>query len=126
MKKICIIICCSLVLLNACQYDIHKDFVAQEKPTDWIGESPVTLVNAWGKPTQIINNGDYQYLIYMSAENLAFGTDEGETNVGELQMIDGYPQATPQGRLFCQTTFVVYQGKITKALWQGDGCGINE
>ena len=126
MKKICIITLFITLILGACQYDIHKAFTAQEKPTDWIGESPVVLVNAWGKPTQVINNNNYQYLIYMSAENLSFGNEADETNIGELQMINGYPQAKPQGRLFCQTTFVVYQCKITKALWQGDGCGMNE
>lgn len=126
MKKFYIITLCGFTLLSACQNDIHKVFTAQEKPSDWIGESPITLINAWGKPTQIINNDDYLYLIYMSADNLVFGDDAGETNVGEFDMTNGYPQATPQGRFFCQTTFVVYQGKITKTLWQGNGCRINE
>ena len=114
-----------LVLLAACQSGITDSFNAEEKATDWIGENPVVLINAWGMPTQVINEDGRQYLIYMSADNISFGDEVGEVGTGPLKMINGYPQATPVGKLFCQTTFVVENGEIINALWQGDGCGVS-
>ena len=114
----------SVLALTACnQGGITETFHADNTPADWVGESPTALINAWGTPTQVMNNEGYQYLIYMRAENITFGENEGEVGVGEMTIINGYPQASPQGNLFCQTTFVVQSGIIKKALWQGDGCG---
>lgn len=111
------------VLVASCQSGTTRVFNGSNTPSDWIGETPTALMEEWGDPTQVINNNGYQYLIYMRAQNITFGDDEGQVGIGPLQMIDGYPQAIPVGNLFCQTTFVVQSGEIIKALWQGDGCG---
>lgn len=110
------------VVLASCQSGSSTVFNASNTPSDWVGETPAALISSWGNPTQVINNNGYQYFIYMRAENIIFGDDEGQAGVGPLQMINGIPQATPVGNLFCQTTFVVEAGQIVKALWQGDGC----
>lgn len=114
------IVFCALV--TACQVGTTKAFNASNTPSDWVGQTPISLLEEWGNPTQVINNEGYQYLIYMRAQNITFGDNEGEVGVGPLQIINGYPQATPVGNLFCQTTFIVQTGIITQALWQGDGC----
>ncbi len=125
MKKSNCLLCLTLALTACNSNGITETFNANENPSNWVGESPMALMNAWGSPTQVINNDGFQYLIYMNAENLTFGDEEGDVGVGPMTLIDGYPQAAPQGKLFCQTTFVVHSDTVIKALWQGDGCAMN-
>ncbi len=110
------------VLLCGCQTSLSKQFNVDEIPQDWIGQTPIALMSAKGNPSQVINNNGYQYIIYMTGDNITFGNNEGDTPTGTFNMVDGYPQAQPFGNHFCQQTYIVQNGIITNAKQQGNGC----
>ncbi len=111
-----------VLLISGCQYTVSKQFNANETATDWIGESPIALMEAKGNPTQVFNNEGLQYLIYMTADNLTFGDNTDNTETGKFTVKNGYPQAVPTGSNFCQQTYIVENGVIINAEQQGAGC----
>ncbi len=110
------------VSISACQSGYVEQFSAKQTPTDWIGETPVTLISAKGSPTQIINTNGTQYLIYMTADGITFGQGAGEITPGNFTMNNGFPRSSLTGIPFCQKTFIVENGLIVRAEQQGPAC----
>ncbi len=110
------------LLVTGCQTGFTERFIAKESPTNWVGESPIVLMQAKGNPTQVINNEGYQYIIYMTSDNVSFGNNEGEVSAGNFTIKNGYPQAQPIGSHFCQQTYIAQDGIIIKAEQRGTGC----
>ncbi len=111
-----------MCFLFGCQSVFTEKFNAAENPDDWIGQSPIALMSAKGNPTQVINDEGYQYIIYMTGDNISFGNNEGDTPAGNFTIVNGYPQAESIGNNFCQQTYFAQNGVIVKAQQQGNGC----
>ena len=106
--------------------------IACEKPTEsnyyqnvksWIGKTPEELITSWGEPTQVINNNNRQYYIYMVDKDIPLPGTDGQGGNGQLTYIN--PLTTTPAynvNLFCQTTFIVREGIIVDWLFEGNAC----
>ncbi|MBQ8558242.1 MAG: hypothetical protein IJ440_05575 [Alphaproteobacteria bacterium] len=106
--KYTIFILNTLLILGGCYNTPYQKFNSKETPIDWIGETPSALISSWGNPTQVINDNTFQYITYtlQNGQNINKSDDTSFTpNEG-----------------FCEVTFFVQEGLITKVNQVGNTC----
>ncbi len=119
--KIKYIIMCLVALLGACSTPTESNYIRNVKA--WLGRTPTELVSQWGEPTQVINNGEEQFYIYMVDKNIQLPGTSDRYAQGQLDYISPL-ESTPayQINLYCQTTFIVKNDRIMDWLFEGNAC----
>ncbi len=97
-----------LLILSGCNNIYYQKFNADETPLDWVGETPSTLISSWGNPTQVINDNSSQYITY---------TIQNGKNIN-----NPVDKSFSPNQPYCEITFFVQDGLITKVNKTGDSC----
>ena len=108
-------------LCVACAGPTEQNYTRQVR--SWIGKTPEELITAWGQPTQVFEQDNRQYYIYRTERDIPIaGTQDwyNDQIPGYISPIFGAPVYEMQ--LFCETTFVADNGRITDFAFAGDNC----
>jgi hypothetical protein len=117
MRLIFVIVISLLVMACVTAEDYRK------KLTTWLNHSEQELVSSWGPPTSLYETGGYRYLTYSSGRNITMpGTAPSYqiNSLGILTPIGGTPSTNIA--VHCQTTFKIYNGKVSSFTFQGNDC----
>jgi hypothetical protein len=119
MRKL---ICVAILLLAGCATEAKYEAALKS----WVGNSESSLVNSWGPPDSVYENGGTKYLTYQKSRS---GYIPGTTPTYQTQIIGNTAYTNSYGgssgysyNQNCKTTFTISGGRITNWRWEGNNC----
>ncbi|HYD18306.1 MAG TPA: hypothetical protein VEF76_07500 [Patescibacteria group bacterium] len=113
----------AVILLTACTSPAER----AAKLDRWVGTSERELVTSWGVPDKTYDlDRRTRMLSYVDVRNYNYGTSFGTCmggwsgRVGYNNCVGGMPPTRETH--YCETTFMVVNGRVTKWGLKGSGC----
>ena len=115
----------AILLLSACATAEKYEAILKS----WVGNSESSLINSWGPPDSVYENGGQKYLTYFKSRS---GYVPGTSPTYQTQLIGNTAYTTSYGgspgfayNQNCKTTFTVSRGKIIQWRYEGNACRAN-
>jgi hypothetical protein len=118
----CVLLFIGAILLVGCATEGKLRYKMQS----WVGAPEAKLVESWGPPTNVYDQGGVRYLSYTRTGSVVIpGTDPSYSISGA----SGVYTATPYGgtpdvamSVWCTASFQVKDGKIVSFRYEGNSC----
>ena len=125
MKKIILLLSIAFsVFLTGCATTAGYEKILNT----WLGETEDHLIQKWGVPNAVYDNGNKRYLVYIY-QNAVYLPGTAPTYYSSYDSITRTVTTTPVGgysgktiNFYCKTTYTIDNGVITYWQWQGNGC----